>query len=323
MSSCDACESEDHSTCHSADAQIAQQDIAITRSLGKIKHKILVMSGKGGVGKSTVAVNLALGLAKKGYKVGLMDVDLHGPDICRMLDLTESLESRQSANSLVPPLVYNENVKVVSLEYMMKDRDEAIIWRGPLKIQAIRQFVADMDWGELDYLVVDAPPGTGDEPLSVAQTIPNVQALVVTTPQAVALADVRKSINFCKTVEMPIVGVVENMSGFICPHCEETVDIFSSGGGEKTARDFELPFLGRVPMEPRVVVGGDSGKPYLSSDENSPAVKAFAEVVEAVERRLKVKKAKAGLTLATGLKTITGSTCGCGDDGCNPNKCDC
>jgi len=326
MSSCGSCESEDHFKCHSADAQVAQQDIAITRSLGKIRHKILVMSGKGGVGKSTVAVNLALGLAQKGYKVGLMDVDLHGPDICRMLDLTESLEPRQSANGLVPPLLYNDNVKVVSLEYMMKDRDEAIIWRGPLKIQAIRQFVADMDWGELDYLVVDAPPGTGDEPLSVAQTIPNVQAVVVTTPQAVALADVRKSINFCRTVEMPIAGVVENMSGFICPHCEESVDIFSSGGGEKTARDFELPFLGRVPMDPRVVVGGDSGKPYLSSNEDSPAVKAFAAVVEAVERRLPIiKKSVEGLKLATGLQNATVSTggCGCGGGGCDPDKCDC
>jgi Mrp family chromosome partitioning ATPase len=254
-----------------------------------------------------------------------MDVDLHGPDVCRMLDLNEPLELRQSAHSLIPPLIYNENVKVVSLEYMMKDRDEAIIWRGPLKIQAIRQFVADMDWGELDYLVIDAPPGTGDEPLSVAQTVPNVQAVVVTTPQAVALADVRKSINFCKTVEMPIIGVVENMSGFVCPHCEETVDIFSSGGGEKTARDFELPFLGRVPMEPRVVVGGDSGKPYLSSDENSPAVQAFAAVVEAVERRLPINKSEEGLKLSTGLQNAIVSTggCGCGDGGCNPNKCDC
>jgi Mrp family chromosome partitioning ATPase len=329
MSSCGSCESENHSTCHSADAHIAQQDIAITRSLGKIRHKILVMSGKGGVGKSTVAVNLALGLAKKGYKVGLMDVDLHGPDVCRMLDLNEPVGLRQSANSLVPPLIYNENVKVVSLEYMMKDRDEAIIWRGPLKIQAIRQFVADMDWGELDYLVIDAPPGTGDEPLSVAQTVPNVQAVVVTTPQAVALADVRKSINFCRTVEMPIIGVVENMSGFICPHCQKTVDIFSSGGGEKTARDFELPFLGKVPMDPRVVIGGDSGQPYLSSDEDSPAVQAFTAVVDAVERRLPVKREEInpeqGLKLATGLTNVneSGCGCGCGDSGCNPDKCDC
>ncbi len=244
------------------------------------------MSGKGGVGKSTVAVNLALGLANKGHKVGLMDVDLHGPDICRMLDLTGSLEPQTDKDALVPPLVYSDNVKVVSLEYMMKNRDDAIIWRGPLKIQAIRQFVGDMDWGELDYLIVDAPPGTGDEPLSVAQTIPGVKAVVVTTPQAVALADVRKSINFCKQVKMEIVGVVENMSGFVCPHCHETADIFSNGGGEKTARDFDLPFLGKVPMDPQVVVAGDTGRPYLSSTADTPATRAFKSVIEAVEKRL-------------------------------------
>ena len=320
MSECGSCETGDQSSCNSADANLAQQDIAINKSLGKIKNKILVMSGKGGVGKSTVAVNLALGLANKGYKIGLMDVDLHGPDICRMLKLTGSLVPPENPSDLVPPLLYNDNIKVVSLEYMMQDRDEAIIWRGPLKIQAIRQFVADMDWGELDYLVIDAPPGTGDEPLSIAQTVPNVQAVVVTTPQAVALADVRKSINFCKTVEMPIVGVVENMSGFVCPHCDETVDIFSSGGGEKTARDFDLPFLGRVPMDPRVVVSGDTGNPYLSSDEDTPAVKAFTIIVDAVEQRLPVKGVSLGMS---GSLDNADSGCGCGSGGCNPNTCDC
>ncbi|MCL2789143.1 MAG: Mrp/NBP35 family ATP-binding protein [Desulfobulbus sp.] len=281
-----SCGSDQKNGCGSGDAKLAQQDIAITKSLGKIKNKLLVMSGKGGVGKSTVAVNLALCLAKKGHKVGLMDVDLHGPDVCRMLNLTGSLSAPENPGDLIPPLMFNDNLKVVSLEYMMKNRDDAIIWRGPLKIQAIRQFVADMDWGELDYLIVDAPPGTGDEPLSVAQTMPGVHAVVVTTPQAVALADVRKSINFCKMVGMPIVGVIENMSGFICPHCGETSDIFSKGGGELTARDFELPFLGRVPMDPRVVMAGDSGTPYLSADEDSPAIKAFDAVVASIEKRL-------------------------------------
>ncbi|MDW7772499.1 MAG: Mrp/NBP35 family ATP-binding protein [Desulfobulbaceae bacterium] len=317
-----SCGPQQKSTCGSssmhASAAIAQQDIAITRSLGKIKNKILVMSGKGGVGKSTVAVNLALGLANRGYRVGLMDVDLHGPDICRMLNLTGSLEPPKNPKDLVPPLVYNDKLKVVSLEYMMKDRDEAIIWRGPLKIQAIRQFVADMDWGELDYLVVDAPPGTGDEPLSVAQTVKGVQAVIVTTPQAVALADVRKSINFCKSVAMPIVGVVENMSGFVCPHCEELVNIFSSGGGEQVARDFELPFLGRVPMDPRVVVAGDTGEPYLSSSEDTPATKAFSSIVDAVSRRL---PAKQKVSLETVGTQPTG--CGCGPEGCDTGKCDC
>ena len=302
------------SSCGSKESQqamLAQQDNAITRSLGKIKNKILVMSGKGGVGKSTVSVNLALSLSKKGYKVGLMDVDIHGPDVIRMLNMTGTLEPPASEKDLVAPLLYKENLKVVSLEYMMKDRDEAIIWRGPLKIQAIRQFVADFDWGELDYLIIDAPPGNGDEPLSVAQTIPLVKAVVVTTPQKVALADVRKSINFCKTVNVDIVGVVENMSGFVCPHCNETVDIFKSGGGEQVAREFDLPFLGRVPMDPKVVMAGDDGQPYLSSDGESPAIGAFAKIVTAVENRLPAVAAPVM------FKAGHGGDCGCG---CQSNK---
>jgi len=297
------------SSCSTNEAQqaaAAQQENAITRSLGKIKNKILVMSGKGGVGKSTVSVNLALGLASKGHQVGLMDVDIHGPDVVRMLNLKGNVEPPDTPDGLVPPLKYNENLKVVSLEYMMRDRDEAIIWRGPLKIQAIRQFVADMDWGELDYLIIDAPPGTGDEPLSVAQTIPNVKAIVVTTPQKVALADVRKSINFCKTVKMDIIGVIENMSGFVCPHCNKTSDIFKSGGGEELARENELAFLGKIPMDPKVVLAGDDGTPYLSSGADSPAAKAFGEVISAVEVRVPPVAPPAPLQMAA---ADTG--CGC------------
>lgn len=289
-------------------AAAAQKELAITRSLGKIKNKILVMSGKGGVGKSTVSVNLALGLAQKGYQVGLMDVDLHGPDVIRMLNLKGTLTAPESPDALVPPLKYNDNLKVVSLEYMMRDRDEAIIWRGPLKIQAIRQFVSDMDWGNLDYLVIDAPPGTGDEPLSVAQTIPHVKAIVVTTPQKVALADVRKSINFCKTVKVEIAGVIENMSGFVCPHCNQTVDIFSAGGGEALARELDLPFLGKIPMDPKVVMAGDEGAPYLTTNADSPASRAFAKVVDAVERRLPAVAAPAP---PVSLKVASPSTGGC------------
>lgn len=291
----------------SQQAAAAQQEVAIKMSLGKIKNKILVMSGKGGVGKSTVSVNLALGLANKGYQVGLMDVDIHGPDVVRMLNMKGNIEAPASKNALVPPLKYNDNLKVVSLEYMMRDRDEAIIWRGPLKIQAIRQFISDMDWGELDYLIIDAPPGTGDEPLSVAQTIPNVKAIVVTTPQQVALADVRKSINFCKTVKVEIVGVIENMSGFVCPHCSKTVDIFKSGGGESLARELDLPFLGKIPMDPLVVLAGDDGTPYLSSDADSPATHAFAEVVKSIEIRLPPVAAAAPIKMAS-----VDSGCACG-----------
>lgn len=305
-----------HGTPEAQQAAMAQQENAITRSLGKIKNKILVMSGKGGVGKSTISVNLALALAGRGHKVGLMDVDLHGPDVVRMLNMKGILEPPTSPDALISPLQYNDNLKVVSLEYMMRDRDEAIIWRGPLKIQAIRQFVSDMDWGELDYLIIDAPPGTGDEPLSVAQTIPNVKAVIVTTPQEVALADVRKSINFCKTVGVEIVGVVENMSGFICPHCNTTVDIFKSGGGEVVARDFELAFLGRVPMDPKIVVAGDDGIPYLSTDADSPAAKAFAEVVSAIEIRIPAKGGPPPLKMAD----MGGNSCGCTSGGCGTNK---
>jgi len=289
------------STCGTKEAQqaqAAQQENAISRSLGKIKHKILVMSGKGGVGKSTVSVNLALALANNGHKVGLMDVDLHGPDVVRMLNLQGTLQPAATPDGLIAPLQYNDNLKVVSLEYMMKDRDEAVIWRGPLKMQAIRQFVGDMDWGNLDYLIIDAPPGTGDEPLTVAQTIPLVKAVVVTTPQQVALADVRKSIRFCKAVKMEIVGVVENMSGLVCPHCHEVVEVFKSGGGEKTARDFDLPFLGRIPLDPQVVSGSDDGVPYLASGADSPAAQAFANVVKAIELRLPPGKPSGPLPMA-------------------------
>ena len=278
-------------SCGAAKVATTMQDLGLKSTLSKIKHKILVMSGKGGVGKSTVATNLALGLAKRGYQVGLIDVDLHGPDICRMLDLKEKLYTeKEEKPKLLPPMTYNDNLKVISLEYLMEDRDEAIIWRGPLKIKAIRQFIGDIDWGELDYLVIDAPPGTGDEPLSVAQTIKDVNALIVTTPQEIALADVRKSISFCRHVKIRILGIVENMSGFICPHCSEPVDIFGSGGGMRTALEYSLRFLGKVPMDSRVVMGGDAGKPYLSSGAGTVATKAFDEVLENIIKELPVKK---------------------------------
>jgi len=291
---CKTCPSKSDATqgsCGAAKVAKSMQDIGLQSTLSKIKYKILVMSGKGGVGKSTVATNVAMGLAKRGYQVGLIDVDLHGPDICRMLDLKDKLFTEKDEKpKLLPPMKYNDNLKVISLEYLMENRDEAIIWRGPLKIQAIRQFIGDIDWGELDYLVIDAPPGTGDEPLSVAQTIKDVNALIVTTPQEIALADVRKSISFCRHVKIRILGVVENMSGFICPHCDKPVDIFGTGGGKKVALEYSLRFLGKVPMDPKVVMGGDSGKPYLSSGAGTVATKAFDKVLDNVIKDLPVKK---------------------------------
>ena len=324
MSKCSSgtCGSKKASGCGSADAAVAQQNTAIAASLGRIKNKILVMSGKGGVGKSTVSVNLALGLAQKGYKVGLMDVDLHGPDIVRMLGMHGRMDGELTKDGKMPPMQYSETLKVISLESMMENRDEPIIWRGPLKNQAIRQFIADVNWGDLDYLVIDAPPGTGDEPMTVAHTIKDAKALVVTTPQNIALADVRKSLNFCKHVSMKILGIVENMSGFICPHCDKQVDIFKTGGGEQLATEFSVPFLGRIPVDPRVVIAGDDGKPYLSSTATSPATQAFAEFLARIEKELPVKTAPASIPLAKPLAKA-GSSCGCGGGPCNPDTCDC
>ena len=222
------------------------EDQAIKTSLAKIKHKIFVLSGKGGVGKSSVSANLAACLSKKGYKTGLMDVDVHGPSIAQMLGLTELLEISQ--NQLLIPKQVNGNLKVVSVQALMQDKDQAIIWRGPAKTGMIKQFVSSVDWGELDFLIIDAPPGTGDEPLTVVQMIPEALGVIVTTPQEVALADIRKSISFCKTVHLKTLGIVENMAGFKCPHCNEPIDLFSSGGGVKTAKSSGLEFLGSLPF---------------------------------------------------------------------------
>ena len=256
----------------------AEQDAAITESLGIIKNKILVMSGKGGVGKTSTSVNLSIALANKGFKVGIMDVDLHGPDVPRMLGLEGAPEVNQ--NKKLNPLSYSENLKAISIECFTPNKDDAIIWRGPLKFSAIKQFIGEVEWGDLDFLIIDSPPGTGDEPLTVAQTISDAKAVIVTTPQEVALADVRKSINFCKTVKMEIFGLLENMSGFSCPHCGEMVNLFGSGGGERTASQMGIPFLGKIPFDHRMVTCGDSGACYQEVHAESEVTKAYAEVAD-------------------------------------------
>jgi Mrp family chromosome partitioning ATPase len=260
----------------------ADQDVAVNKSLGKIKNKILVMSGKGGVGKTSTSVNLSVALAHKGYNVGLMDVDLHGPDVPRMLGLAGTPQVNE--NKKLNPISYSENLKAISIESFTPNKDDAIIWRGPLKFSAIKQFIGDVDWGSLDFLIIDAPPGTGDEPLTVAQTISDAKAIIVTTPQEVALADVRKSINFCKTVKMEIFGLIENMSGFSCPHCGEMVDLFGTGGGEKTASHMGVRFLGRIPFDPKMVDCADSGACYQESHSDSVVTKAFTDVAEAMSK---------------------------------------
>jgi Mrp family chromosome partitioning ATPase len=238
----------------------------------------MIMSGKGGVGKSSTSVNLAIALAGKGFRVGLMDVDIHGPDIPRMLGLSAMLDL-DSEQKLVPA-AFSENLKVMSVESLSTNKDDAIIWRGPMKYSAIRQFIADVAWGDLDFLLIDAPPGTGDEPLTIAQIIPNAKAIIVTTPQEISLADVRKSISFCKTVKMEIFGLVENMSGFICPHCNETLDIFGTGGGEKTAQDAGIPFLGKIPFDTKMVSCGDQGVSFQERHADSAVGKAFLNIAE-------------------------------------------
>ena len=262
----------------------AEQDIAVNASLGKIKNKILVMSGKGGVGKTSTSVNLSIALADKGYNVGIMDVDLHGPDVPRMLGLKGTPQVNE--NKKLNPISYSKNLKAISIESFTPNKDDAIIWRGPLKFSAIKQFIGDIDWGNLDFLIIDAPPGTGDEPLTVAQTISDAKAIIVTTPQEVALADVRKSINFCKTVKMEIFGLIENMSGFSCPHCGEMIELFGTGGGEKTANQMGVRFLGRIPFDPKMVACGDSGVCYQESHSDTAVTKAFTDVAETMSKLL-------------------------------------
>lgn len=256
----------------------AALEAAVKTSLGKIKNKYIVMSGKGGVGKSSTAVNLSIALAKKGAKVGLMDVDLHGPDIPRMLGLNGLLEMND-AQMLVPKR-YSDHLSAVSVESLTEGNDDAIIWRGPVKYSVIQQFIGQVAWGELDYLLIDAPPGTGDEPLTIAQTIKDARAIIVTTPQKVALADVRKSINFCRTVKLEMLGLIENMSGLVCPHCDCNVDLFGSGGGEQTASQMGVPFLGKVPFDPEMVICGDAGQAYQDQYADSPVTKAFESIAE-------------------------------------------
>jgi ATP-binding protein involved in chromosome partitioning len=248
------------------------------QSLEKITQKFIVMSGKGGVGKTSVSVNLAMALADKGFKVGLMDVDLHGPDIPHMLGLSGMLQTDDTRKMV--PIPYSDHLKVISMESLMHDRDQAIIWRGPVKHSAIRQFIGDVNWGTLDYLIIDSPPGTGDEPLTVAQLIPDAKAVIVTTPQEVALTDIRKSISFCKNVNMAIFGIIENMSGFTCPHCNQMVDLFGTGGGEKTALAYGIPFLGKIAFDPEMVRCGDTGVAFQHKFTESPITRAFETIAD-------------------------------------------
>ncbi len=287
MKSCDA------KSCDScAEKSKRSREELIQCKLSRIKNKLLVMSGKGGVGKSSVAAYLALILAKQGFHVGLLDVDLHGPSIPKMLGLRGNLDI--APDRQIIPQAYNPNLKVVSIESMLEDPDSAMIWRGPLKHGVIQQFLADCRWDELDFLIIDSPPGTGDEPLSVAKLIPDAKAIIVTTPQEVALADVRKSINFCRKVKLEIAGLVENMSGLYCPHCQGFIPIFRSGGGKRTAETMRLNFLGALPFDPAVVEGGDRGRPVLEDNADTPFKQAVQQFAGAVLQILKMPEKMPG-----------------------------
>ncbi len=271
-------------SCNS-NTNLDEQNQRIKEKLEKVKHTIVVMSGKGGVGKSTLSTNIAYGLSLKGRKVGLLDADLHGPNIPQML----GVEGRKLP-TIEEPLKLSDNLKVTSLSFYMKSSDDPIIWRGPAKIGAINQLIGDVSWGEIDYLVVDLPPGTGDEPLTIAQALGDTDgSVIVTTPQKVAILDSRKSVKFSKLLNLPILGIVENMSGLVCPHCNERIDIFKSGGGEAAAKEMEVDLLGKIPMTPEMVEAGDSGKPYIFSNKEGAAYNALNSVIEKIINKVEVK----------------------------------
>ncbi len=267
-----------------------QQLKELRLKMSKIKHKIAVISGKGGVGKSTVTVNLAVAFAKTGHAVGILDADIHGPSVPRLLGLVGQ-QVRMGPPGAFPvpgPL----GIKVRSIDFFMAE-EIPTIWRGPLKMGAIRQFLQDIVWGDLDLLFIDLPPGTGDEPLTIAQFLPEMDGVVIVTmPNELSSNIVKKAITFSLRLNMPIIGVVENMSGFVCPHCGTKTEIFQSGGGRRIAEEAGVAFLGSIPIDPKVGVDADKGRPFVLSQPDSAASRAFMGVVERVEDYLKQREAK-------------------------------
>ncbi|QJW45499.1 Mrp/NBP35 family ATP-binding protein [bacterium BFN5] len=256
-----------------------EQSEKISSFLENVKHSFLVMSGKGGVGKSTIATNIAVSLSNCGYKVGLLDIDLHCPSVSGMLGLATHKHKNIGATAI--PFLYNQNLRVFSSQGLLEHPDQPIILRdSATKKDIIHQFIADVHWGSLDYFIIDSPPGTGDEHLTISQTIPNCKALIITTPQEIALADVRKSIQFCKKINLDVIGIVENMSGFACPSCGSEHEIFKSGGGEKTALESGITFLGRLPIAPSITSSGylDNKTNCLSTNVQK-AVKGIVEMI--------------------------------------------
>ena len=258
---------------------IDHRESLIKENMARIKRKVLVMSNKGGVGKSTIAVNFAALLAASGLKTGLLDIDIHGPSIARMTGQEGKLHA--SEGKFIYPLDVNPNLRMISMGSIMKEGDAPVIWRGPIKLGVLRQFLSDVNWGDLDALVIDAPPGTGDEPLTICQLIPEMTgAVVVTTGQEVALLDSRKAVNFLKQVGIPVLGILENMTSFDCPHCSKEINLFKTGGGRRAAEEMGVPFLGSVPFAPPMVDAGDAGKAYAVQEPGTPAASAIRAALE-------------------------------------------
>jgi Mrp family chromosome partitioning ATPase len=259
-----------------------EEETRLRDTLAKIKHIIIVISGKGGVGKSTVSSNIAMSLSMRGYNTGLMDIDITGPNIPKMFGIEDEQLMANDKKMLIP-IIVPPSLKVMSMAFLLPSKDTPVLWRGPVKMSAVQQFIEDVKWGELDYLVIDMPPGTGDEALSIVQLIPKADGMVVvTTPQQVALLDSRKSVGFAAETKIPIIGIIENMSGFVCPHCGEVTEIFKTGGGEATAKEMNIQFLGKIPIEPAVVDSGDSGMPIVLKDPKSASAQAIEGIVDKI-----------------------------------------
>ncbi|HKL59463.1 MAG TPA: Mrp/NBP35 family ATP-binding protein [Sphaerochaeta sp.] len=264
-------------------AQRIAEDKAIRTHMDKIGRKILIMSGKGGVGKTTVTVNLANALVDSGCTVGILDTDLHGPNVAKMLGCEAGILETDDGGKTFFPVEARKGLKVMSLAFAITERDAPIVWRGPMKMAAIRQFLAQAEWGELDYLLIDSPPGTGDEQLTVCQSIPELTGtIIVTTPQEVAILDARRSVNFSRKMGVAILGIVENMSGLICPNCKTELPLFGIGGGKKMALDMGAPYLGRIPLEVSLMEAEDAGKSYLTLQPDSPSSMAIKEIARLV-----------------------------------------
>jgi ATP-binding protein involved in chromosome partitioning len=261
---------------------LMQQDIEIAKRMGNIKHKIAVMSGKGGVGKSTVSVNITAAFAKKGYKTGIMDADIHGPNVPKMFGV-EGKSLKLDKEGIIP-IETKEGIKIMSIGFLLSSQDVPVIWRGPAQTGAIRQFLAEIIWGDLDILIIDNPPGTGDIPLTILQTLPSLDGVVlVTTPQSVVQEDVEKNVNLVKKLNIPIIGIIENMSGFICPQCKNEIFIFGKDGGAQIAEEMDIPFLGRLPLDVKTSTASDIGTPIVIKEPESEISKEILKIVNKIE----------------------------------------